>query len=53
MGLQLYAPLPGTRTAMEVRAYARALAYELAPGLEQLSPDEVLRRLDDTGDPLR
>jgi bifunctional non-homologous end joining protein LigD len=26
---------------------------ELAPGLEQLSPDEVLRRLDDTGDPLR
>ena len=109
-GLQLYASLPGTSTAMEVRAYARALAYELAdrhpsilvalqrkdlrsgkvlldwsqnhpakttitpyslrgrerpavaaprdwdelgPGLEQLSPDEVLHRLDDRGDPLR
>lgn len=108
-GLQLYAPLPGTRTAMEVRAYARALAYELAdrhpdvfvalqrkelrggkvlldwsqnhpakttitpyslrgrdqpavaaprhwdelgPGLAQLTPAEVLRRLDDIGDPL-
>jgi bifunctional non-homologous end joining protein LigD len=109
-GLQLYASLPGTSTAMEVRAYARALAYELAgrrpdllvalqrkdvrggkvlldwsqnhpakttitpyslrgrdrpavaaprdwdelgPGLEQLSPQEVLRRLEDRGDPLR
>lgn len=109
-GLQLYAPLPGTSTAMEVRAYARALAYELAgrhpdvlvalqrkdlrggkvlldwsqnhpakttitpyslrgreqpavaaprdwdelgPGLAQLSPAEVLRRLDDAGDLLR
>jgi len=108
-GLQLYAPLPGTSTAMEVRGYARALAYELAgrhpdllvalqrkdlrggkvlldwsqnhpakttitpyslrgreqpavaaprdwdelgPGLVQLAPAEVLRRLDDTGDPL-
>jgi bifunctional non-homologous end joining protein LigD len=108
-GLQLYARLPGTSTAMDVRAYARALAYELAdrhpdllvalqrkdlregkvlldwsqnhpakttitpyslrgrerpavaaprdwdelgPGLEQLPPDEVLRRLEDRGDPL-
>jgi bifunctional non-homologous end joining protein LigD len=109
-GLQLYAELPGSSTAMEVRDYARALAYELAgrhpdlvvalqrkdlrsgkvlldwsqnnpakttitpyslrgrerpsvaaprswdevgPGLEQLSPAEVLRRLDEVGDLLR
>ncbi len=29
-GLQLYAPLDGRRTAMQVRQYARDLAYELA-----------------------
>ncbi|HEY3547707.1 MAG TPA: ATP-dependent DNA ligase, partial [Propionicimonas sp.] len=29
-GIQLYAPLDGRRTAMEVRDYARALAQELA-----------------------
>jgi bifunctional non-homologous end joining protein LigD len=109
-GLQLYARLPGTSTAMEVRAYARALAYELAgrhpdvlvavqrkdlrggkvlldwsqnhpakttitpyslrgserpavaaprdwdelvPDLEQLTPEAVLRRLEDRGDLLR
>jgi len=108
-GMQLYAPLPGRRTAMEVREYAKALAHELAaahprlivalmrkdlrggkvlldwsqnhpakttitpyslrgrelpavaaprrweevePGLAQLGPDEVVRRLADDGDPL-
>ena len=107
-GMQLYAPLPGRRTAMEVRRYARDLAHELAaahpdlvvavmrkevrggkvlldwsqnhpakttitpyslrgrerpavaaprwwdeigPGLTQLAPQEVLRRLEDDGDP--
>lgn len=107
-GLQLYAPLDGRRTAMEVRQYARDLAYELAaahpdlvvavqrkdarggrvlvdwsqnhpakttitpyslrgrerpavaaprswdeigPDLSQLSPAEVLARLDADGDP--
>lgn len=107
-GMQLYAPLPGRRTAMEVRQYARDLAHELAgrhpdllvasmrktlrggkvlldwsqnhpakttitpyslrgrerpavaaprwwdevgPGLTQLPPDEVLRRLERDGDP--
>ena len=29
-GMQLYAPLPGNETVMEVRQYARDLAYELA-----------------------
>ena len=29
-GMQLYAPLPGRRSAMEVRQYARDLAHELA-----------------------
>ncbi|RMI04961.1 non-homologous end-joining DNA ligase [Cellulomonas triticagri] len=29
-GMQLYAPLPGRRTAVEVRQYARDLAHELA-----------------------
>lgn len=108
-GMQLYAPLPGRRTVMEVRAYAHDLAHELAaahpdrvvaimrkelrggkvlldwsqnhpakttitpyslrgrerpsvaaprwwdeigPGLTQLGPDEVIRRLQEDGDPL-
>ncbi len=109
-GLQLYAPLDGRRTAMQVRQYARDLAHELAAahpdlvvavmrkdlrggrvlldwsqnhpakttitpyslrgrerpavaaprtwdeiddaGLRQLSPDEVVERLDRLGDPL-
>ncbi|MFF1529082.1 non-homologous end-joining DNA ligase [Cellulomonas sp. NPDC058312] len=107
-GMQLYAPLPRPRTAMQVRQYARDLAHELAaahpdlvvavmrkdvrggkvlldwsqnhpakttitpyslrgrerpavaaprwwdeigPGLAQLSPAEVLDRLDADGDP--
>ena len=29
-GMQLYAPLPGTQTVMEIRQYARDLAYEIA-----------------------
>jgi len=29
-GMQLYAPLPGTRTVLEVRQYARDVAFELA-----------------------
>lgn len=109
-GMQLYAPLPGRRTAMEVREYAKDLAHELAaahpalvvavmrkdlrggkvlldwsqnhpakttitpyslrgreqpavaaprhwdeigPGLTQLGPAEVARRLEEDGDPLR
>ncbi|GEA88719.1 non-homologous end-joining DNA ligase [Cellulomonas cellasea] len=108
-GMQLYAPLPGRRRVMEVRAYARDVAHELAaahpdlvvaimrkelrggkvlldwsqnhpakttitpyslrgrerpsvaaprrwdeigPGLTQLGPDEVVRRLEEDGDPL-
>ncbi|MFS0699531.1 non-homologous end-joining DNA ligase [Cellulomonas sp. 179-A 4D5 NHS] len=108
-GMQLYAPLPGRRTVMEVRTYARDVAHELAaahpdlvvaimrkelrggkvlldwsqnhpakttitpyslrgrerpsvaaprwwdeigPGLTQLGPDEVVRRLAEDGDPL-
>ncbi|QZN84155.1 non-homologous end-joining DNA ligase [Cellulomonas sp. C5510] len=107
-GMQLYAPLPGRRSAMEVRQYARDLAHELAaahpdlvvavmrkevragrvlldwsqnhpakttitpyslrgrerpavaaprwwdevgPDLAQLTPAEVLRRLESDGDP--
>lgn len=107
-GMQLYAPLPRRRSAMEVRQYARDLAHELAaahpdlvvavmrkevrggrvlldwsqnhpakttitpyslrgrerpsvaaprwwdeigPDLTQLTPDEVLRRLEADGDP--
>lgn len=107
-GLQLYAPLPGRRSALQVRQYAHDVAHELAaahpalvvavmrkdlrggkvlldwsqnhpakttitpyslrgrerpavaaprhwdeigPGLEQLGPDEVVRRLEGTGDP--
>lgn len=107
-GMQLYAPLPGTQTVLEVRQYARDIAYEIAaahpelvvavmkkdirggkvlidwsqnhpakttitpyslrgrevphvaaprwwdeigPGLQQLTPDEVARRLADRGDP--
>jgi bifunctional non-homologous end joining protein LigD len=29
-GMQLYAPLPGTQTVMEVRQYARDIAFEIA-----------------------
>ncbi|WP_421741484.1 non-homologous end-joining DNA ligase [Cellulomonas sp.] len=29
-GMQLYAPLPGTQTVLEVRQYARDIAYEIA-----------------------
>jgi len=107
-GMQLYAPLPRRRPAVEVRQYARDLAHELArehpqlvvavmrkdlrggkvlldwsqnhpakttitpyslrgrheprvaaprwwdevgPGLEQLAPQDVVRRLDERGDP--
>jgi bifunctional non-homologous end joining protein LigD len=107
-GLQLYAPLPGRRSVLEVREYARTVAADLAkahpelvvdtqrkelragkvlidwsqnhpakttitpyslrgrelprvaaprwwdeigPGLEQLAPDEVVRRLAERGDP--
>lgn len=107
-GMQLYAPLPGRRSVLEVRQYAHDVAYELAaahpalvvavmrkelrggkvlidwsqnhpakttitpyslrgrelprvaaprwwdeigPGLVQLSPEEVLERLDRDGDP--
>ena len=35
-GMQLYAPLPGTQSVMEIRQYARDVAYEIAaanPGL--------------------
>ncbi|GGB92487.1 non-homologous end-joining DNA ligase [Cellulomonas carbonis] len=106
-GMQLYAPLDGRRTAVEVREYARTVAHELAAasprtvvanmkkelrpgkvlvdwsqnhpakttvtpyslrgrerpavaaprhwdevteGMQQLGPDEVLRRLDEDGD---
>ncbi|MBB2921941.1 non-homologous end-joining DNA ligase [Cellulomonas cellasea] len=108
-GMQLYAPLRGRRTVMEVRAYARDVAHALAaahpdlvvaimrkelrggkvlldwsqnhpakttitpyslrgrerpsvaaprrweeigPGLTQLGPEEVVRRLEEHGDPL-
>jgi bifunctional non-homologous end joining protein LigD len=37
-GLQLYAPLDGRRTAVEIREYARVLAHELAAG----HPDRVV-----------
>ncbi|KQY44001.1 non-homologous end-joining DNA ligase [Cellulomonas sp. Root137] len=107
-GMQLYAPLPGKQTVLEVRQYARDIAYEIAaahselvvavmkkdirggkvlidwsqnhpakttitpyslrgrevphvaaprwweeigPGLQQLTPDDVARRLADRGDP--
>ena len=29
-GMQLYAPLPGTQSVMEVRQYAHDIAYEIA-----------------------
>jgi bifunctional non-homologous end joining protein LigD len=29
-GMQLYAPLPGSQTVMEIRQYARDIAYEIA-----------------------
>lgn len=108
-GMQLYAPLDGKRTAMEVREYAQKLAHGLAaahpklvvalqrkelrggkvlldwsqnhpakttitpyslrgrdvprvaaprrweevePGMQQLGPEDVLRRVDEDGDPL-
>ena len=107
-GMQLYAPLPGKQTVMEVRQYAHDVAYEIAaahpslvvaimkkdlrggkvlidwsqnhpakttitpyslrgrevahvaaprwwdeigPGLQQLTPDEVVARLAEKGDP--
>ena len=35
-GMQLYAPLPGTQTVMEVRQYARDVAYEIAAANSRL-----------------
>ena len=32
-GMQLYAPLPGNQTVMEIRQYARDVAYEIAAAL--------------------
>ncbi|WP_149202871.1 DNA polymerase domain-containing protein [Actinotalea subterranea] len=40
-GMQLYAPLDGRRTAVEIREYARTVAYELA----QAHPDRVLANM--------
>ncbi|WP_456824726.1 non-homologous end-joining DNA ligase [Cellulomonas sp. P5_E12] len=35
-GMQLYAPLPGTQTVMEIRQYARDVAYEIAAANSRL-----------------
>jgi bifunctional non-homologous end joining protein LigD len=35
-GMQLYAPLPGTQTVLEVRQYARDIAYEIAAAHSEL-----------------